>query len=96
ASAYVRRLGAGSYALRFLLPASGDTPCRAPLALLTLPEALRLQRQALATTDVSLLHGVQGGTARLHGRFGGALALGWLLAALAGAGSAPLPPNLCM
>ncbi len=89
-------LVSGSYVLLLLLAATGDIPWPALLALLTLPEALRLQRQALATTDVSLLHGVQGGTARLHGRFGGALALGWLLVALAGAGSAPLPPTLCM
>lgn len=89
-------LVSGSYVMLLLLTASGDIPWPALLALLTLPEALQLQRQALATTDVNLLHVVQGRTARLHGRFGGALALGWLLAAIAGVGSAPLPPNLCM
>lgn len=89
-------LVSGSYVALLLLAVSGDIPWPALLALLTLPEATQLQRQALATRDVSLLHAVQGRTARLHGRFGGALALGWLLAVLVGAGSAPLPPNLCV
>lgn len=52
------------------------------IALLTLPEAIRLVRQAISTDDPKVLHMVQGLTARLHLRFGLALAVGWCIAAL--------------
>lgn len=81
-------LVSGSHALLLLLVAIGEIPWPALLALLTLPESLRLQRIVLSTDEVMRLHAVQGRTARLHGSFGGLLALGWLLAVAAGAGSA--------
>ena len=80
-------LVSGCYAALLLLAAGGVIPWPGLLALATLPEAIRLQREALATTDVGRLHVVQGGTARLHGRTGLLLALGWILAAAGGIGS---------
>ena len=89
-------LVSGSYALLLLLVALREIPWPALLAFLTLPESLRLQRAVLATDDVMRLHAVQGRTARLHGSFGGLLALGWLLAVATGAGSAIYTLHPCV
>lgn len=77
-------LVSGCYLLLLALVALALVPWPGLLALLTLPEALQLQRQVLRTTDVTRLHVVQGRTARLHGRLGLLLALGWLLAVAGG------------
>lgn len=89
-------LVSGSYGLLLALAAAGEIPWPGLLALATLPEALQLQRQVLRTTEVSLLHEVQGRTARLHGRLGLLLALGWLLATATGLGSAAGASGPCM
>ncbi len=89
-------LVSGSYVLLLLLSAAALIPWPTLLALATLPEARYLQRQVLATREVGPLHVVQGRTARLHGRFGALLALGWLLAAWTGAGSSATSFTACM
>ena len=89
-------LVSGSYVLLLLLAAVALIPWPTLLALATLPEARQLQRQVLATREVGPLHVVQGRTARLHGRFGVLLALGWLLAAWSGAGSSATSLGACM
>ena len=89
-------LVSGCYVALLLLVAAGVIPWAGLLALATLPEAQLLQRQALRTTEIATLHVVQGRTARLHGRLGGLLALGWLLAVAGGAGSAASGFNGCM
>lgn len=55
----------------------GWMPPTTLLTLLTLPEALALIRIIDAETDPQALHGAQGRTARLHGRIGLALVVGW-------------------
>jgi hypothetical protein len=50
------------------------------LALLTLPEAYRLIRIINASRGTALLHQAQGRTARLHGRVGLLIVVGWLIA----------------
>ena len=86
----------GCYVALLLLVVAGVIPWPGLLALATLPEALQLQRQALHTTEIATLHVVQGRTARLHGRLGALLALGWLLAVAGGPGSAASVFNGCM
>ncbi len=70
----------GTYVLLVVLVLAGITPWTGMLAFVTLPEAHRLVQIVYASTDPSLLHQAQGGTAKLHGRFGLLLVLGWAAA----------------
>lgn len=56
----------------------GWMPPTTLITLITLPEALRLVRVFDTETAVEKLHPAQGQTARLHGRIGLLLGLGWL------------------
>lgn len=69
----------GGYVVMLLLAVIGQIPATALLALITLPEALRLNRLATTSEDVPVLHGVLVHTARLHALFGITYVLGWLL-----------------
>lgn len=69
----------GTYILLAGLVIFGAAPWPVLLALLTLPEAYRLERIIATSSDVQLLHQAQGRTARLHGRFGILMVAGWLL-----------------
>ena len=72
-------LVSGSYLLLIALVLTGIAAPGALLALLTWPEALRLQRIYWQEVDTKTLHAAQSGTAILHGRFGALLSLGWLI-----------------
>lgn len=72
-------LVAGTYVLLLIFILAGVIPWPALLALLTLPEAARLIQIVTTRTDTPSLHQAQGRTARLHGRFGLLLVIGWLL-----------------
>lgn len=67
------------YASQALLVLIGWMPITTLLTLLTLPEALRLIRVIRTQSDPLALHQAQGQTARLHGRIGLALVIGWAL-----------------
>ena len=68
----------GAYVLLVVLVLFGVAPWPVLLVFITAPEALRLIRVELSSTDMTELHRAQGLTARLHGRFGLWLVLGWL------------------
>ncbi len=89
-------LVSGSYLTLVMLVPAGVVPWPGLLALVTAPEALKLQGLLGGTADVARLHEVQGRTARLHGRLGLLLALGWLLAVAGGVGSAAAGSSACM
>jgi 1,4-dihydroxy-2-naphthoate octaprenyltransferase len=72
----------GAYASVALLILAGVMPWSTLLVALTLPEAVRLTRVLLTSDDTALLHRAQGGTARLNGRFGLWLVVGWGVALL--------------
>lgn len=74
----------GTYALTALLVVLQVFPWLTLVAFITLPEAYRLVRIIYEEEDVTLLHQAQGRTARLHGRFGLLLVLGWLVTLLLG------------
>jgi 1,4-dihydroxy-2-naphthoate octaprenyltransferase len=78
---YVFLVG-GAYVLLALLVVLGVIPWPALLALVTLPEALRLIDIIRTSEDSQLLHQAQGRTARLHGRFGLLIVAGWLVSIL--------------
>ncbi len=69
----------GTYVLIGLLVVFGVVPWPTLLAFITLPEAYRLVQMIFTHTDAVLLHQAQGRTARLHGRFGLLMIIGWLL-----------------
>jgi 1,4-dihydroxy-2-naphthoate octaprenyltransferase len=69
----------GAYVGVAILVLVGIAPPLALLALLTLPQAYPLVVMIYTETDPQRLHIAQGRTAQLHGRFGYALALGWVL-----------------
>lgn len=69
----------GAYALVALLIVLSVLPPTTALVIVTAPEAQRLIGIINTSRDPGLLHGAQGRTARLHGRFGYLLALGWLI-----------------
>ncbi len=81
---YVILVG-GAYVSLAGLVLVGLIPPGALLALLTLPESLRLIRVFNTETDPAMLHPAQGQTAKLHGRFGLLMVAGWLLWLLAAA-----------
>ncbi len=70
-----------AYASAVLLVLLGQLPWPTLLVLVTLPEAIALVRAAYAATEATVLHRIQGMTARLHLRLGLALAVGWLISA---------------
>lgn len=74
---YVFLVGA-AYISLVLLVLTGVMPWPVLATFLTLPEALRLVRIIRTSRDSLLLHQAQGRTARLHGRFGLMIVLGWL------------------
>lgn len=79
---YVLLVG-GAYAAVVALVAAGVIPWPGLLVAITLPEAVRLMRIELSSTDNAMLHQAQGRTARLHGRFGLCLTAGWAVYLLA-------------
>ncbi len=74
---YVGLVG-GAYVIVAVLVVFGYMPLTVLLVAVTLPEALKLIRLIVSTTDTSLLHQAQGRTAKLHGAFGLWLVIGWL------------------
>ncbi|MCY4009262.1 MAG: 1,4-dihydroxy-2-naphthoate octaprenyltransferase [Anaerolineaceae bacterium] len=72
-------LVSGSYLLLIALVAFGVAAPGALLALITGPQAYRLQRIFWEEEHIATLHAAQTETAVLHGRFGFAFSLGWLL-----------------
>lgn len=68
-----------AYASQLVLVVTGLMPPTTLISLITLPNALALYRVFNTETDVQALHRAQGGTAKLHGRLGLLLAIGWLL-----------------
>jgi 1,4-dihydroxy-2-naphthoate polyprenyltransferase len=75
---YVLLVG-GAYMSLLLLVVFGLVPPTTFLAFITLPEALQLIRIINTEEDPTILHPAQGRTARLHGRFGLLMVVGWLL-----------------
>lgn len=69
----------GTYIALGLFVILGIVPPTTLIALLTLPEAIELVNTVNTQTDVKLLHRVQGRTARLHGRVGLLIVVGWLV-----------------
>lgn len=67
-----------TYVSQIVLVLLGWMPPTTLITLITLPEALRLVRVFDTETAVEKLHPAQGQTARLHGRIGLLLGLGWL------------------
>ena len=72
-------LVSGSYLALFVLVLLGIAAPGALLALLTWPQALRLQRIFSREEHIATLHAAQTETALLHGRFGFLLSAGWFL-----------------
>jgi 1,4-dihydroxy-2-naphthoate octaprenyltransferase len=72
----------GAYVGVAILVITSIAPPLALLALLTLPQAYPLIAMIFTETDPQRLHIAQGRTAQLHGRFGYALAAGWVLSVL--------------
>jgi 1,4-dihydroxy-2-naphthoate polyprenyltransferase len=68
-----------TYASLAILVLFGWMPITTLLAFITLPEALTLIRIIDHDTDPQKLHMAQGRTARLHGRIGLLIVLGWVL-----------------
>ncbi|MDK3162036.1 1,4-dihydroxy-2-naphthoate octaprenyltransferase [Kamptonema cortianum] len=75
---YVLLVG-GAYVLVGVMIILGVMPLTTALAALTLPEALRLIGIINTSRDPMLLHQAQGRTAKLHGRFGLWIVVGWLI-----------------
>jgi 1,4-dihydroxy-2-naphthoate octaprenyltransferase len=69
----------GAYVLVGVMIIFGVMPLTTALAALTLPEALRLIGIINTSRDPMLLHQAQGRTAKLHGRFGLWIVVGWLI-----------------
>jgi 1,4-dihydroxy-2-naphthoate octaprenyltransferase len=68
----------GTYLALIVLVVFNVIPWTTLLALITLPEAYRLIQIVNTKTETPLLHQAQGRTARLHGRIGLLIVLGWL------------------
>lgn len=80
---YVFLVG-GAYVMVGVMVLLGVMPWLTLIVLITLPEALRLIQIIRTSDDTALLHQAQGRTAKLHGRFGLWLVVGWLLAVVVG------------
>lgn len=76
----------GAYVLLVGLVVLQIVPPFALIAFITLPEAWELTQTYYQTDDVPTMHQAQGRTARLHGRFGYLIALGWLVWLIIGVG----------
>lgn len=72
-------LVSGSYLLLIALALADVAAPGALLALITWPQAYRLQRVFCREEETAILHAAQTETAVLHGRFGYSLSAGWLL-----------------
>lgn len=72
-------LVAGAYLSVALLVLLGIIPVTTLLVLVTLPEARRLVDIIRTSEEVPMLHQAMGRTAKLHGRFGLWLVVGWTL-----------------
>ena len=72
----------GAYVMVALMVLAGSMPWPVLMVLVTLPEAYALIHIIYTSQDTALLHQAQGRTARLHGRFGLWLVIGWLAALL--------------
>lgn len=70
---------AGAYISAVVLVSFDVMPVTTLLVLLTLPEANRLIGIVRTHDDVPMLHQAMGRTAKLHGRFGFWMVLGWAL-----------------
>lgn len=68
----------GAYVALVLLVLFGVMPVTTLLALLTVPEARTLVHIFNTETDAATLHPAQGRTAKLHGKFGLFIVVGWL------------------
>lgn len=77
----------GAYGLLVGLVILQIVPPFTLIAFLTLPEAWELTQTYYQTDDVPTMHQAQGRTARLHGRFGYLIALGWLVWLIVGEGT---------
>jgi 1,4-dihydroxy-2-naphthoate octaprenyltransferase len=77
----------GAYGLLVGLVILQIVPPFSLIAFLTLPEAWELTQTYYQTDDVPTMHQAQGRTARLHGRFGYLIALGWLVWLIVGEGT---------
>ncbi|MBZ0300678.1 MAG: prenyltransferase, partial [Anaerolineae bacterium] len=75
---YVFLVG-GAYVMLALLVLLRVIPWPALLVFVTAPEAYRVIRIVTTEADTSRLHQAKGRTARLHGRFGLFLVIGWLI-----------------
>jgi 1,4-dihydroxy-2-naphthoate polyprenyltransferase len=73
----------GAYVAVALMIIAGIMPWTTAIAIVTLPEALKLIQIINTSRDNALLHQAQGRTAKLHGAFGMWLAIGWLVYLLA-------------
>jgi 1,4-dihydroxy-2-naphthoate octaprenyltransferase len=67
------------YVSQVILILLGWMPITTLLTLITIPEARRLAQVFDTETETAKLHAAQGGTAKLHGRIGLLMVLGWLL-----------------
>ncbi len=73
---YVILVG-GAYVAVVVMVITGVMPPTTLIVAVTLPEALKLIQIERTSTDVQLLHQAQGRTAKLHGRFGLWIVVGW-------------------
>ena len=69
----------GTYVSQIVLIVVGWMPVTTLLTFLTLTEAARLIRIINTETNPEALHAAQGATARLHGRIGSLLVIGWVV-----------------
>jgi 1,4-dihydroxy-2-naphthoate octaprenyltransferase len=72
-------LAYGAYVMTIILVVLGVLPWPTLLILATLPEAIRLVRDAYAANEPAVFHRIQGRAAQLHLRAGITLAGGWLI-----------------
>jgi 1,4-dihydroxy-2-naphthoate octaprenyltransferase len=69
----------GAYVAVVLMVIAGIMPWTVLIAVVTLPEALRLIRIVTTSTDNAQLHMAQGRTAKQHGALGLWLIIGWVI-----------------
>ncbi len=72
----------GAYVMVGLMIFVGIMPVTTLIVLVTVPEAYRLIQIIFSDHEPQKLHGAQGRTAKLHGRFGFWLVIGWAIALL--------------
>jgi 1,4-dihydroxy-2-naphthoate octaprenyltransferase len=69
----------GAYIAHLILVIVGLMPRTTVISFITIPIALKLIRIFNTSTEVSLMHKAQGGTAKLLGQYGLLTILGWLV-----------------